>query len=334
VGGVVGAGESWTVVASRSSIERGIGCLCWVSCGGLGSSFLPGLLSQETARRDRARRAQGWPARSGHRWVREDGVVRMVTRGRLRTAVLLALAGLTLSAISSAAPGVAAAARTGPLGAAACPAPRSFGSLPLFANIRKADDVMVDSSGNVWVSNVGGHEVTELSPAGTVVHVFADGQNPEGMVQLSSSTMALANQKSNQVVVFNTTTRASTLWVQLTSNGLGVDGVGIEPGMLLLRDAAGGNLDTVPLPPFSGPPVTVATGLGRPVDATPAGDGTLLVSVENAPGLDRVDPATGSVTAAAHFASTDDVVVRNGIAYLPANGGRTMTPPPPPPRPA
>ena len=98
---VVGARKSWTVVASRSSIERGIGCFCWVSCGGFGSFlFCPGLLSQETARRDRARRAQGWPARSGHRWVLEGGVVRMVTRGRLRAAVLLALAGLALSAIS------------------------------------------------------------------------------------------------------------------------------------------------------------------------------------------------------------------------------------------
>jgi hypothetical protein len=251
--------------------------------------------------------------------------VRMVTRGRLRAAVLLAVAGLALSAISSAAPEVAAAARTGPLGPAVCPAPRSFGSLPLFARVRKADDVMVDSSGNVWVSNVGGHEVTELSPAGTVVHVFADRQNPEGMVQLSSSAMALANQKSNQVVVFNTTTGASTLWVQLTSKGLGVDGLGMEPGMLLLPDAAGGNLDTVPLPPFSGGPVTVATGLGRPVDATPVGDGTLLVSVENAPGLDRVNPATGVVTPAANFTSTDDVVVSDGIAYVADNGGGTMS---------
>jgi hypothetical protein len=246
-------------------------------------------------------------------------------RGRLRAAILLAVVGPALSAISGAAPGVAAAARTGPLGAAACPAPRSFGSLPLFAHVAKADDVMVDSDGNVWVSNVGGHDVTELSPAGTVVHVFADQQNPEGMVQLSSSAMALANQKSNQVVVFNTTTGASTLWVQLTSKGLGVDGLGVEPGMLLLPDAAGGNLDTVPLPPFSGGPVTVATGLGRPVDATPAGDGTLLVSVENVPGLDRVDPATGAVTAAAQFTSTDDVVVSNGIAYVADNGGGTMS---------
>src|SRR5690242_18657944 len=121
----------------------------------------------------------------------------MVTRGRLRAAILLA-----------------AAARTGPLGPTVCPAPRSFSSLPLFAHVKKADDVMVDSNGNVWVSNVGGHDVTELSPAGTVVHVFADPQNPEGMVQLSASTMALANQKSNQVVVFDTTTGASTLWVQ------------------------------------------------------------------------------------------------------------------------
>jgi hypothetical protein len=249
----------------------------------------------------------------------------MVTRGRLRAAVLLALAGLALSAISCAASGVGAAARTGPRGATACPAPRSFGSLPLFAHVAKADDVMVDSNGNVWVSNVAGHDVTELSPTGTVVHIFADKQNPEGMVQLSSSTMALANQKSNQVVVFNTTTGESTLWVQLTSKGLGVDGLGVAPGMLLLPDAAGGNLDTVPLPPFSGAPVTVATGLGRPVDATPVGDGTLLVSVENAPGLDRVNPTTGAVTAAAQFASTDDVVVRNGIAYVADNGGGTMS---------
>ena len=55
------------------------------------------------------------------------------------------------------------------------------------------------------------------------------------------------------------------------------------------------------------------------------GDGTLLVSVENAPGLDRVNPATGRVTAAAHFTSTDDVIVRNGIAYVADLGGRTMS---------
>jgi streptogramin lyase len=257
--------------------------------------------------------------------VLEGGVVRMVTRRRFRAAVLLALAGLALSAISCAAPRVAAAARTGPLGPAACPAPHSFRSLPLFAHVKKADDVMVDSNGNVWVSSVGGHTVTELSPAGTVVHVFADRQNPEGMVQLDSSTMALANQRSDQVVVFDMTTGESKLWVQLTPNGLGVDGLGMEPGMLLLPDSAQGNLDTVPLPPFSGDPKTVATGLGRPVDATPVGDGTLLVSVENAPGLDRVNPVTGTVTAAAHFTSTDDAVFRNGIAYVADNGGGTMS---------
>jgi len=252
-------------------------------------------------------------------------VVRMVTRGRLRAAILLALAGLALSAIWCAAPRVAAAARTGPLGPTVCPAPRSFGSLPLFAHVKGADDVMVDSDGNVWVSSPARREVTELSPAGTVVHVFADRQNPEGMVQLSSSTMALANQRSDQVVVFDTTTGQSTLWVQLIPNGLGVDGIGMEPGMLLLPDAAQGNLDTVPLPPFSGGPQTVATGLGRPVDATPVGDGTLLVSVENPPGLDRVNPTTGTVSPAANFTSTDDVVVRNGIAYVADNGGGTMS---------
>jgi hypothetical protein len=249
----------------------------------------------------------------------------MVTRGRPGAAVLLALAGLALSAISWTAPGVAMAARTGPLGPTVCPAPRNFGSLPLFAHVKGADDVMVDSNGNVWVSSPARREVTELSPAGMVVHVFADRQNPEGMVQLSSSTMALANQRSDQVVVFDTTTGESTLWAQLTPNGLGVDGIGMEPGMLLLPDSSQGNLDTVPLPPFSGSPKTVATGLGRPVDAAPVGDGTLLVSVENPPGLDRVDPMTGTVSPAANFTSTDDVVVSNGIAYVADNGGGTMS---------
>jgi hypothetical protein len=249
----------------------------------------------------------------------------MVTHGRLSAAFLLASAGLVLSALSWAAPAVGAAAHSGNLAQTACPSPRSFSSLPLFARVKKADDVMVDSNGNVWVSNVGGREVTELSPAGTVVQVFADRQYPEGMVQLSSSTIAVADQRSDQVVVLDTTTGQSKLWVQLVPNGLGVDGLGIEPGMLLLPDAAQGNLDLVPLPPFSGPPVTIATGLGRPVDATPVGDGTLLVSVENAPGLDLVNPTTGTVTPAANFASTDDVVVSNGIAYVADNGGGTMS---------
>ena len=251
--------------------------------------------------------------------------MRMVTRARPGAAVLLAVAGLALSAVWCASPGVAAAARTGRPGPTVCPAPRSFRSLPLFAHVKGADDVMVDSNGNVWVSSPARRQVTELSPAGTVVHVFADRQNPEGMVQLSSSTMALANQRSDQVVVFDTTTGQSTPWVQLTPNGLGVDGIGMEPGMLLLPDSGQGTLDTVPLPPFSGGPQTVATGLGRPVDAAPAGDGTLLVSVENPPGLDRVNPMTGAVTAAANFTSTDDVVVSAGIAYVADNGGGTMS---------
>src|SRR5207253_2001060 len=92
------------------------------------------------------------------------------------------------------------------------------------------------------------------------------------------------------------------VWVRLTSNGnLGVDGLGIEPGALLLPDAAQGLLDVVPLPPFSGGPTVVARNLGRPVAAAPAGDGTILVAVENQPGLDRVDPRTGRVTAIGSF---------------------------------
>src|SRR5215471_2593030 len=181
----VGGGlATWTVVAGWSSLEHGLGCSAWCPAARLAS---PGAAS---------------PLRSS--MGAGGGVVRMITRGRLMVTALLAIAGLALPAISYAAPRVAAAARTGPLGPTACPAARTFKSLPLFAHVKKADDVMVDSNGNVWVSNVGGNQVTKLSPAGTVVHVFADRQNPEGMVQLSASTIAVANQSTDQVVVLDT----------------------------------------------------------------------------------------------------------------------------------
>ena len=120
----VGSGRS--VAESRPRLSPRIGLTVLLSCGWRGSA--------------RERRC-GQPAQ-GYRWAWEGGVVRMVTRGRLRAAVLLALAGLALSVVSSTVPGVAAAG-TGPLGATACPAPVSFGSLPLFARVKKADDVIL-----------------------------------------------------------------------------------------------------------------------------------------------------------------------------------------------
>jgi hypothetical protein len=137
------------------------------------------------------------------------------------------------------------------------------------------------------------------------------------MVQLPSGQFALAEQRADRVVVFDPVQNTKQVWVQLTANGnLGVDGLNIEPGMLLLPDSAQGKLDTVPLPPFSGAPKVVTSNLGRPVAAAPVGDGTILVAVENRPGLDQVNPATGQVTAIDSFGSLDEVLVRNGVAYV------------------
>lgn len=201
--------------------------------------------------------------------------------------------------------------------AASCPAPVAFSSLPVFAHVSQADDVTVASDGTVWVTNVGGGQITELNATGGLVRTFADSRSPEGIVQLPGGKFALAEQSADRVVVFDPVANTRRVWVRLTANGnLGVDGLGIEPGTLLLPDAAQGALDTVPLPPFSGGRTVVATGLGRPVAATPAGDGTILVAVENAPGLDRVDPTTGHVTGIGSFGSLDEVLVRGGLAYV------------------
>jgi streptogramin lyase len=201
--------------------------------------------------------------------------------------------------------------------AASCPATVAFSSLPVFAHVSEADDVTVASDGTVWVTNVGGGKITELDARGGLVRTFADSRSPEGIVQLPSGKFALAEQSADRVVVFDPIANTRRAWVRLTANGnLGVDGLGIEPGALLLPDAARGALDTVPLPPFSGGRSVVATCLGRPVAAAPLGDGSILVAVENAPGLDRVDPATGLVTGIGSFGSLDEVLVRGGLAYV------------------
>lgn len=200
---------------------------------------------------------------------------------------------------------------------AVCPASVTFSSLPTFAHVNGADDITVGQNGNVWITNVTGNQITELNSQGHLIRTFADSRNPEGMVQLPTGQFALAEQRADRVVVFDPVKNTKQVWVQLTANGnLGVDGLGIEPGTLLLPDAAQGKLDTVSLPPFSGAPKVVASNLGRPVAATPVGDGTILVAVENRPGLDRVNPSTGQVTAIGSFGSLDEVLFRNGIAYV------------------
>ncbi|TMC04299.1 MAG: hypothetical protein E6J41_25265 [Chloroflexi bacterium] len=223
-----------------------------------------------------------------------------------------ALPALALSLGSSLAPAAHVIAR-----AASCPATVAFSSLPVFAHVNGADDITVASDGTVWVTNVDGGQITELNASGGLVRTFADSRSPEGIVQLPTGKFALAEQSADRVVVFDPVANTRRVWVRLTANGnLGVDGLGMESRKLLLPDAAQGALDTVPLPPFSGGRTVVATGLGRPVAATPAGDGTILVAVENAPGLDRVDPATGHVTGIGSFGSLDEVLVRGGLAYV------------------
>jgi hypothetical protein len=99
----------------------------------------------------------------------------------------------------------------------------------------------VGQDGNVWITNVTGNEVTELNAQGRLVKTFADARNPEGIIQLPAGQFALAEQRSDRVVVFDPVRNTKQVWVQLTANGnLGVDGLGLEPGMLLLPDAAQG----------------------------------------------------------------------------------------------
>ncbi len=65
--------------------------------------------------------------------------------------------------------------------------------------------IAIDSAGNIWVTNWGSNNVSELSSAGVLINTYTVGSNPSGIAIDSAGNVWVTNQGSNNVTELNST---------------------------------------------------------------------------------------------------------------------------------
>jgi outer membrane protein assembly factor BamB len=251
-----------------------------------------------------------------------------VTVSTLAIALGLAVSGCTAStpitsatASVSASPAVATptppAATTQPATLSGCPPVRREAQLTVVARITASpDDVTVDRAGNIWVTALDAHLITELSASGQILATVSDPGGPEGLVELPDGRLVVADQVANALGVFRPgdahVSRLLTL-ANHTANA-GVDGIGYDAAhqQLLIPDSPNGTLLVYSV---SGGTTVLRRGLGRPVAATTDPAGNVYIGMENAPGVLVVSPS-GTARSLGSFSQVDEVVYLNGLLYV------------------
>lgn len=204
---------------------------------------------------------------------------------------------------------------------AGCPQARPLDALSVVHRFSTdADDLAVDALGHIWVASPGAGRIDELTSAGIEIRSFENAEEPEGLVPLPGGRIAVAEQRTNRVVVLDPVTGALSPLVSIPnpSGNLGIDGLGLSADGrdLLIPDSPSGRLLEVPV---SGGRVSVmASGLGRPVDASPLPGGGVAVASENTPGLRVV--GSGAARTVGSVADLDEVVPDNGLLYVASLG--------------
>ena len=72
-------------------------------------------------------------------------------------------------------------------------------------NTNSPNDIAIDASGNVWVTNYEGNYVTEFSPAGAKLGNYKVGDNPYGIAIDSSGNVWVTNYNGNTVTELSST---------------------------------------------------------------------------------------------------------------------------------
>ncbi len=257
-------------------------------------------------------------------------------RGALSAAAAVALAACSTApaapAVSApprsaaAAPSPATAATAAPASLDRCPAPRLFGTAPVFARPPlRSDDLAATADGGLWVSDPDAGILDLLDRGGRLVTRIDDPRGPEGIVVLGDGRLVLAEQRPNRLVTLRPPAAAVTVLATLPPAGgrLGVDGIGFDAtrGLVLVPDSAAGALRTIPT--GGGPLVTLAQRLGRPVGAALGADGSVYAVAESTPGLVRVAPG-GAVIPVGGLSDLDDVLVLDGLLYVTALGDHAV----------
>lgn len=201
---------------------------------------------------------------------------------------------------------------------AACPPARSEAQLTALAHITASpDDVTVDHAGNIWVTALDAHLITELSANGKLLATVSDPGGPEGIVDLPDGRFVVADQQANALGVFNPGDARVSRLLTLTNHtaNAGVDGIYYDSAnqRLLIPDSPNGTLLGYSLP--TGTTTVLRRGLGRPVAATTDPTANTYIGMENRPGVLVVSP-TGATRSLGSFSQVDEVLYLNGLLYV------------------
>jgi streptogramin lyase len=179
-----------------------------------------------------------------------------------------------------------------------------------------ADDVAVDSAGNIWVSSPNAGRIDELAADGTSIASFADPNEPEGLVPLPDGDVVVAEQGPNRLDLLTPATGVLTpfLTIPNATGNVGVDDISLtaDRADILVPDSPSGRLLEVAI--GGGAPTVLASGLGRPVDAGQLPAGAIVVAAESNPGL--VEVAGGSTQAVGSLTDLDEAVPDDGLVYV------------------
>jgi sugar lactone lactonase YvrE len=203
---------------------------------------------------------------------------------------------------------------------ATCPPSAPENALQVFARPGGSpDDLAPAADGGLWLTDQPNHRVIRLGPTGSTVFVMSDPRAPEGIVPQPDGTLILAEQGPDRVVIVRPPSISPvSIMVQLQPvNGRpGLDSIEADRAgdRLLIPDSPRGALRAMPL--SGGPLTTLATGLGRPVDAIIGPDGSIYVTAENALGLSRVPAAGGPPVQVGNLVNLDDVLAAGPLLYV------------------
>ncbi len=90
--------------------------------------------------------------------------------------------------------------------------------------------IAIDGSGNVWISNLNGNNVTQFSSTGVTVGTYAVGTKPVGIAIDGSGDVWVANENTNNVTEITSTTSGyvtgATYAVGTNPEGIAIDSAG------------------------------------------------------------------------------------------------------------
>lgn len=203
---------------------------------------------------------------------------------------------------------------TPPVTLASCAAAVDRGALHVVHRFATSpDDVVVDAANRIWVTAREANLLTTLNPDGSLVSTQTVSGGPEG-VAVDVSGVYVAQQNLNAIAVVAPGMPTLLAFPNRTSNA-GIDGIAMGAGgQLLVPDSPTGQLFSV-APQQPAAPHLVATGLGRPVDATTDAAGDIVVASESSPAL-VVLSANGGRRTLGRFADLDEVVEHAGLLYV------------------